>query len=746
MPFNGGRSQIGVNFVQVGNEYPFLNYLKSSQYWVYSDNTSVPAPDELDANGYPLAASAALVSHGGVYTVFDVSTQAERPGRYAITWDGTGTIQLSMSHSAATGALTAGGGPGGTNRYEFLPGTSDFNVGIASGTVTNMKVFHVDDEAALLAGGVFGTKFLQRLREGNFGVIRFLDWMFGNTTNVTTWATRKPVGYYSYASYEGRAEFYGGVTTNAGSAYSVSAPSTWSGLVDKAMVIVKWNASSASTAPTLNVGGTGAITIQPADISAGGLIFSSWLVTSGEFAQLVYDATMNCWLMSGGDNDQLLQNGVPPEICLQLCAEVGAHPYFTTPYLAIDPATDYMQGLAEMCRDDGESWMVPRFEGTNETWNSALGFKATRFAWAKAQIYWPAVGAFGHDAWYGKTMSVLGQIISSVYSADRSRYRVLAGVQTFGSAADTRLTAAEYVAQAAAAQSPFTKSAAYEWVTNVCCANYTAPSRFFYTLQEVRDGFAYVVTHAGNASAQAADAASYASSLAGAASVYNLASVNDKYEDWQVWAAGPWGGSYSLTLMGYEGGYSPDYYQTNYTGVITGATRANPCVLTIATTLAQDVFTSISGNPCEIGMTLTISSVAGMTQLNGNTYTVTAVSGNNVTINVDASAFGVYTSGGSATIVDSALWVNTIRYAGKFATDLYNHTLTNYNNFLAAGGTFPSQFLLAGTSFPFGGSTPNGQVWASLDPSVYATNSPAWDAIVAFNTGRRNARLKLRFR
>jgi hypothetical protein len=69
---------------------------------------------------------------------------------------------------------------------------------------------------------------------------------------------------------------------------------------------------------------------------------------------------------------------------------------------------------------------------------------------------------------------------------------------------------------------------------------------------------------------------------------------------------------------------------------ITGATQANPAVLTIP------------GNTFAVGQSITINNVGGMTQLNGNTYTITAISGSSVTINVNSTGFGAYTSGGTA--------------------------------------------------------------------------------------------------
>ena len=69
---------------------------------------------------------------------------------------------------------------------------------------------------------------------------------------------------------------------------------------------------------------------------------------------------------------------------------------------------------------------------------------------------------------------------------------------------------------------------------------------------------------------------------------------------------------------------------------ITGATQANPCVLT-------------SVNSLVAGQTVTISGVVGMTQLNGNTYTVLSATSTTITIDVNSTAFTAYISGGTVT-------------------------------------------------------------------------------------------------
>ncbi len=69
---------------------------------------------------------------------------------------------------------------------------------------------------------------------------------------------------------------------------------------------------------------------------------------------------------------------------------------------------------------------------------------------------------------------------------------------------------------------------------------------------------------------------------------------------------------------------------------IIGITNAASAVVTLNTT----------NHPFIVGDSIFISQVYGMTQINGGPYTVTAVAGANVTINVNSTAFGTYDAGG----------------------------------------------------------------------------------------------------
>jgi hypothetical protein len=549
--FNRGRSQVNLGFLGNSGDYPFLNCLKTAQNWSLSDDSGWPDPSTLDSDGYPTS-----ISNGGVYTVFWVPSQASRPGNYVITWSGNGTISCNMPNTPVRGSKTSYHGSG---RYVFSTTVSRFVIGIAAignPHITDLQVFHADDEAALQAGQVFGAKFKQKLMEANFGVIRFLNWQYGNTTNVTSWATRKPLTYVTYAASEFRPGLYAGLTTSAGGgAYSATLPGFK--LVDKATVIVKFNASFNGPC-TLDVNDDGKINIL--NEYAEPLETYSYPIggTWQSLATLVYDATLNAWIKQGADiasNSMGLNNGCPPELMVDLCGEIGAHPHFVTPALAIDPATDFIPSLAAYCRDNAPSWMIPRFEGPNETWNFAAGFYATHYANAKATAFgW---GADYHN-WYGKVMSVLGQAVSAVYGNNRAQYQVVCGVQTaYGNSShgtathNDRLASTKYLSQQP--QAGYTASAAMNWVTHICCAQYYRPSEYG-TAQETSDAAAFAAA-AGNPSVQASLAAAYAATANSGTGSFTLSRCAGLYANWKTWAMG-----FKVTKMcGYEGGYSPDY-------------------------------------------------------------------------------------------------------------------------------------------------------------------------------------------
>lgn len=237
---NGGRSQVNLNYLQTGGEYPFINCLKTAQEWTNVTGGAISDPTYLDSDGYPTS-----LPNGTIYTVFYIPTQAERPGDWVVTWTGNGTVGIGVQGAGSlafvSGSLTSSGGSGS---YRFTPSAGVIELQFAISTVgspriTNVKIFHFDDTAAVAAGDVFGVKLKERLTSANFGVIRFLNWQNNNTSNVSETAEQKPESYVFYQGTEFRSALWcGGGTTLTGKAYKVAAPSGFATLVDKAKVQV----------------------------------------------------------------------------------------------------------------------------------------------------------------------------------------------------------------------------------------------------------------------------------------------------------------------------------------------------------------------------------------------------------------------------------------------------------------------------------------------------------------------------
>lgn len=74
-----------------------------------------------------------------------------------------------------------------------------------------------------------------------------------------------------------------------------------------------------------------------------------------------------------------------------------------------------------------------------------------------------------------------------------------------------------------------------------------------------------------------------------------------------------------------------------YTATITGATKANPCVLT-------------ANNSFVPGNVISISGVVGMTELNASNWTISSCNATSITMDVNSTSFTTYISGGTATL------------------------------------------------------------------------------------------------
>lgn len=118
--------------------------------------------------------------------------------------------------------------------------------------------------------------------------------------------------------------------------------------------------------------------------------------------------------------------------------------------------------------------------------------------------------------------------------------------------------------------------------------------------------------------------------------------------------------------------------QTRTNATITGATQANPCVITAANTFANGDLVYIAG-------------VVGMTQLTSGLYTVSAPAAGNFTLTgINSTGYTAYTSGGVARIAQVPVF-STVSASSVVTVTFQNHGLAVGNTF-----NFPIATTIAG--------------------------------------------------
>jgi hypothetical protein len=117
---------------------------------------------------------------------------------------------------------------------------------------------------------------------------------------------------------------------------------------------------------------------------------------------------------------------------------------------------------------------------------------------------------------------------------------------------------------------------------------------------------------------------------------------------------------------------------------IAGITNANPAVVTLA---------AAPPTPLSSGLTVGISAINGMTQLNGTEQVITVISPTTFSIPVDSTLFGTYTSGGLASVSDTLMQRLITAISAYFST-VCDRTFRNQSYNETRDGTGGASLLL----------------------------------------------------
>jgi len=215
--FSQTTSDIGVNLASVhdwSSSWYFVDRMKQARPWGIHDIgtgsveiTSIP--DHLvDTNGYPTQVPFDPDGTGplGLQEV-DTLIFRDTPypaGRYALIFDGEGTIRLDFD---ASGVFSQ---PNTVHYFNVnSPSLSGIRVTITNSSPGN----HVRNIRILMPGfennyaeQVFHPLFLERLK--GFKILRFMDWGMTNNSEVVSWDQRTKFDYYTQARDEGTSYEY----------------------------------------------------------------------------------------------------------------------------------------------------------------------------------------------------------------------------------------------------------------------------------------------------------------------------------------------------------------------------------------------------------------------------------------------------------------------------------------------------------------------------------------------------------
>jgi hypothetical protein len=636
---------------------------------------------------------------------------------------GTGTYAVNWSQSIASTTFV----PGMYNEIsagtEITTGLGQWTVAIGATSSASQLMYgalvHKNDLLAYAQGQMVGAIFKQRVQQANFAYLRDLNTGQTNNGNITTWATRKPINYFSYLAPEQRSSLYQGQasytlvsTTNQ---YTLNLGSSLP--VDKQTVCFQPASSATSSGiNTLSIdNGANYFSI----LGNHGQTVMGGTLAAGSFVGVVYDATSSTWYSTSANT--CLNNYMPPEAFVEINQELGTSPYVVEPLYAADPITDYP--VQEAIYLKSFSWpRAPILSVPDETWNCS-GQGVANFASIKSRAYiavdaaW-AANTSGHvfcggsgdiNNWTGKVASLLGQAVRNVSQT----FILTVGVQTVGNGGsgwNANVLSNSYVGQNPAdlpiqsgcagpgavqtsCPTPFTQTAAY-----IAMKGATAPTAGI----EIANYFGVPDQTNGNRGTEVGLAYCYFYQAGGCASQSSImttymsgASVSPFWASWYTFATTCAGGSSctAMSVYNYEGGYDIGSQASDVTQSVTSATNASVTVLAVA------------NNGCVAGQTVGLTSVTGGTwsaSYSGLVVQAAGTDANHCAVNINSTGLGTL-SGGTLTYTGSANYVSYLRVYSWVSPQLATDNTSIYNEVAGTFGDcspnacslFPSQFNLS---------------------------------------------------
>lgn len=419
--------------------YPFMNFMKgfnSMNPIGGSDQTYITA---LNSDQYP---SGTLSS--GYYGTLSIPPEYAG-GQWVLSWSGDGNVvvgQGAPGFTVISGNAFVSGGTGfnlnvvGVNpRVVFTSAATaptgwviQFNPSYAFVGMGNMVLCRIADEAAIAAGQIFTTDFINVIKKLNPKALRNLVWQNINGSNESkpwTYRNQLTAAYYSSnnriqpsALVSGSGVF---TYSAGGDAYSAASypdmPGSWTE-GETFQGIIPVSGANQTTAPTMNVGGRGAIPILTQYTSTLGV----GQISGNTSATFVYSAILNSVLWNSGG----LSTGPSIECLVNMANAANISLWYQFPGQTIDaevlPISSYVNTHLS-------SKLNAYFEYSNEVWNFAGGFQQT--FWAQSlglALGFPNANEEPQFGWYAlRVRQIFGNITTNWnYSIGPKLQRVMA--------------------------------------------------------------------------------------------------------------------------------------------------------------------------------------------------------------------------------------------------------------------------------------------------------------------------------
>ena len=183
-------------------QMPFIDLMKTARPWVGHlpgqwggfEAAQFEAGGYLDPHGWPLAIPEGVERIETFILTDQPAGFASLAGRYRLTFDGTGRIELG-GLARDIGAIP------GEMWFRYTPGDGPVGIGISAlnpaDPIRNIVVVREEMVALYQAGAVFNPAWLRHIRD--LRLLRFMDWMNTNGSDQVVWADRPLPTDYSYA-------------------------------------------------------------------------------------------------------------------------------------------------------------------------------------------------------------------------------------------------------------------------------------------------------------------------------------------------------------------------------------------------------------------------------------------------------------------------------------------------------------------------------------------------------------------